>query len=497
MWGHVKAVRSLLTFGACPTTTDKFHRTPLHYAADKGDVAVVQQLLAANAPVDAADSRGLMPYTVAVLRGHTAAAGVIGAAKPMTSYAMTPLHAAAGAGDVRAVAALLAVHNMAAWDFFSRSDLSPLAMAAESGHVEVVQQLIRAGAQLDAGRSIEHTPLYLAAGKGLADMVKVLLDAGAKISPFRETDRDFRGHLYHAAAAAHVQVVRLMLEAGASLLTEGLHAFVQGLVLAPLGTISHYLVKNCKLDTLRALLAAGVDVNLRNAVGATALHQVGSLDCDQQTDYARLLIDFGGDLNAVDGEGSTPLHIAVANGNLGVVQTLIASGAALDVKDHEHWTPLLKALHMKKRTRIAAELLVAGASLQQAVPPVGFVTLQFAELSGKLVLQHLQKEEQLLLLKVEQLSSIRRNLALLLCACGCAEGFRVAASREATAVSPKSLSSLWQWRVEIDVLAGEVRQLRRDAKRLVGVTSRMQEAIVLVAGALSGEAPGLLQAGLL
>jgi ankyrin repeat protein len=497
MWGHVKAVGCLLSFGACPTVEDKFQRTPLHYAADKGDVAVVQQLLAANAPVDAADSRGLMPYTVAVLRGHAATVKVIGSAKPASAYSVLPLHAAAAAGDVRAVAALLAEHNMASWELISRSrDLSPLAMAAKMGHVEVVQLLIRAGAQLDAERSICHSPLYLAASKGLAEMVRVLLNAGAKV---QETSRDFEGHLYHAAASGHVQVVRVMLEAGATLMTE--EPATGPAVRAPVGTVLHNLVKRCKLDALRSILTAGADVNLRNEAGATALHQVGALEFNQQTDYARLLIDFGADLDAVDGKGSTPLHIAVANGNLGVVRTLIASGAALDVKDNECWTPLLKALHMKKRTRIAAELLVAGASLQQADPPVGFLTLQFAQLSGKLVLQYLQKEKQLLLLKVEQLSSIRRNLALLLYACGCAERFRVAASSRHMTNAKNFSHSLWGyvggWRVEADELAGEVRQLRRDAGRLAGVTARMQEAIVLVAGSFVAGAAGVLEANLL
>ena len=495
MWGHVQAVSSLLSNRASPSSADNFQRTPLHYAADRGELGVIEQLLAAEAAVDVADSRGLMPYSVALLRGHAAAAQLIAAAKPVPEYDMTPLQAAAGAGDVRAVAALLGVQGIASWQFNTKDAVSPLAMAAKQGHLDVVTMLIRAGAELSPSGTLYLSPLYLAAVNGHAEVVKVLLGAGAKVEPLQEVQAadlyeryEYAcGHLYMAAKYGNVAGVRAMLQSGASLLTVepapvAAPAVGQARGPRPMGTVLHCLVSYCKLAVLKTLVAAGADVNLRNSVGATPLHHASNLVCDQQFEYVEVLIDAGADVNAVDIRGSTPLHLAAAQGSVAVVRVLIAAGAAIDVEDSEGYTPLARSLCNKKR-RAAAELLVAGAGLHT-------ITLEkLAELdrigfSGKL-LQHLRKEKQVLIPKVQQLYSIRSNLALLLCAYGCAEGFR--AEAQAGAVGLGSGGSSSSWYVEVAAVAREVKQLRQDVVRYAKITPRMQEALVCVAASYAEE----------
>ena len=507
MWGHVQAVASLLSNGASPTSADKSQRTPPHYAADRGEPVVLEQLLAAKARVDVADSRGLMPYSVALLRGHAAATQVIAAAKPVPEYGMTPLQAAAGAGNVRAVAALLAVQSIASWQFSTKNEVSPLAMAAKRGHLEVVKMLIRAGDELSPSCSpscspafspgLYSSPLYLAAVNGHVEVVKVLLGAGAKVEAFHEVEggnlhtlekyEDACGHLYFAAKLGKVEVVRAMLEAGATLLTVkpatvGAPAEGQGpgQALRPLGMIMHCLVSYRKLNALKTLVAAGADVNLRNSVGVTALHHAGSLLCDQQ--FAEVLVDAGADVNGVDITGSTPLHVAAVQGNVAVVRVLLAAGAAMEMHDSEGYTPVAYALWHKKR-RAAAELLVAGAGLQ-TVTLEELAELDTIGFSGKL-LQHLRKEKQVLIPKVQQLYSVRSNLALLLCAYGCAEGFR--AGPQAGAVGLCSIESSSSWYVEVAAVAREVKQLRQDVVRFAEITLHMQEALVCVAAAYAEE----------
>ena len=488
MWGHVQAVASLLSNGASPTSADKFQRTPLHYAADRGELGVIEQLLAAEEAVDVADSRGRMPYSVALLRGHAAATQLIAAARPLSWYSMTPLQAAAGAGDVRAVAALLAVQGIASWQFSANNALRPLAMVVERGHLEVVKMLIRAGDELSPSL-VYNSPLYLAAVSGHLKVVKVLLGAGAKVEPFHEVEaadiygfekneNACGGHLYFAAKHGNVQVVREMLQAGASLLSVkpaapvGAPAEGQAPGPRPMGTVLHCLVSYCKLDALKTFVAAGADVNLRNIVGATALHNAGSLVCDQQ--FTEVLIDAGADVNAVDVTGTTALHVAAVQGNAAVVRVLLAAGAAMEVQDSEGYTTLAHALRHKKR-RAAAELLVAGADLQTLALKNQW---EFEEMGGK-VLQQLKKEKQVLIPKVQLLYSVRSNLALLLCAYGCAEGFRAGAQAGAKGLG--SGGSISRWCEEVAALAREVKQLRQDFVGFAEITPRMQEALVCVA----------------
>ncbi|KAM7539072.1 hypothetical protein Aperf_G00000055682 [Anoplocephala perfoliata] len=80
------------------------------------------------------------------------------------------------------------------------------------------------------------------------------------------------------------------------------------------------------LDEVKKLIKAGIDTNVTNEDGLTALHQC----CiDNNLDMCTLLLENGANVNAKDNEQWTPLHAAATCGNKELCELLIKWGADL------------------------------------------------------------------------------------------------------------------------------------------------------------------------
>ena len=106
---------------------------------------------------------------------------------------------------------------------------------------------------------------------------------------------------------------------------------------------------NGDTDVIRALVAAGVNVDATNANGWTALVMAASWG---ESVALNALIAAGADVNAVDNRGWTALMWAVREGNTDVVRNLVDAGADLNVADNIGRTPFNVALrHRDIRNR--------------------------------------------------------------------------------------------------------------------------------------------------
>ena len=125
---------------------------------------------------------------------------------------MTALHWAARNGDVELTQMLLfAGANVKATTRLI--GYTPLMMAAELGHANVIAALLTGGSDAKAANALGTTPLMLAAASGNAQAVTTLVENGAEIEAKEKTFG--QTPLMFAAASNRVEAINALLKAGA------------------------------------------------------------------------------------------------------------------------------------------------------------------------------------------------------------------------------------------------------------------------------------------
>jgi uncharacterized protein len=322
MWaaaeGHLDVVDTLLKAGADPnrkahvtSLTERKNAdhpsggfTALMWAARNGHEDVMRRLIKAGADVNATNGDGASAMTIAIVNDRLDLAAML-------------LDSGANANDGSLYHAV-EMHD-ATTDWYARD-----------------------GSQLRANHPNKLTAL---------DLVKLLLDKGG------DPNKPFVGQLhsaamccdnyanatpfYRAAIAADVEVMKLMIDRGASL--EWTPTEVKGEAAAPMNNgggrgANANVGKPAALVTMSGgqgvALSAGPGFNRE---GPPPFREKSNRD---PLEALKLLLKAGANPNAKSSDGSTLVHQAAQAGNLDMIRTLAQAGAKLDVPNKDGLTAL-------------------------------------------------------------------------------------------------------------------------------------------------------------
>jgi ankyrin repeat protein len=156
---------------------------PIHDAARQGDLDALTMLLDQGVPLEARDATGETPLLAASLAGRPKLVAVLiekGAdIRARNDRGLTPLHAAAYTGDLDA-AKLLVQAGADVNDAENVFKVTPLIVAAEGNHVDVVEFLMQNKANAERTERAGYTALTRAVFKAHWETVDALLKDGAK-----------------------------------------------------------------------------------------------------------------------------------------------------------------------------------------------------------------------------------------------------------------------------------------------------------------------------
>ncbi|KAL9109989.1 MAG: hypothetical protein Q9187_008105 [Circinaria calcarea] len=388
-------VQLLLENKAKVEARDTNQRTPLHEAARNGSATALQLLLEKGADIEAKDDKGQTPLQEACFDLGSKKMRLLlqkGADINKTNCnGCTALHIVSARGNSEGVKLLLSQHGI---DPNSQDEdgNTPLSLAMrdreacysmEDDNWVVKLLLVHGGVDWDAKGDnglLWHAMLY---GKE-EHLVQKLIEIG-KINV--EEEYIFGGTLLrHAISKGYEPSIRLLLERGANIESEG----------GKQRTALHIAICRLNLKMARLLLEQRADIEARDKYGYTPLMLAFTEaleDKEPCTELFDLLLEKGADVNAVDDYGNSVLYNTVLVYNEALVRYLLGKGANTSLKNKRGMTALHWAASMIGDKGLATvKLLIEYGSDKMARNDEGKIPLDYTRRDERKILKEVLSE---------------------------------------------------------------------------------------------------------
>jgi ankyrin repeat protein len=350
---YVKLLRTL-----APKTAD--HNVPLRAAARSGHVGVVKYLLNLK-PLKATDLEGAFRVAASSNQVHVVSylLRIMGKLESLVFNA--GVHAAVVSGSLKTTKLLLEELEDPLNTSICECHCNVLHLAAAHDQVELARYLVEAGADLDFVDNTGNTALHIAATSQKPHMVAFLVKAGANIEARKSNGCTA---LQTACATGNLAMIKILHEAKANV------GALDNQGCTPL----HSAAFGGFLDVTKYLIAnLGADPTVRSNDDSSVLHAAVATNAVSVVRYLSTMVD----VNAKDDEGHTPARLAISEGHFQSLVCLIDECKAnVNVVDNEGWT-LLHVAASKGRTNFAKYLLERGVC-PNAKDSVGNTALYYA-----------------------------------------------------------------------------------------------------------------------
>ncbi|XP_023848858.1 poly [ADP-ribose] polymerase tankyrase-2 isoform X2 [Salvelinus sp. IW2-2015] len=363
-YGHYEVTEILVKQGACVNAMDLWQFTPLHEAASKNRVDVCSLLVSYGADptflnchnqsaIDLSPTSQLKERLAYEFRGHALLQAAREADLPRLKKHLSP-------------ETMTFKHPLT-----HETALHCAATSPYPKRKQVCEFLLRKGANVNEKTKDFLTPLHLASEKSHNDIIEVLVRHEAKVNAL---DNLGQTALHLAAHCGHLQTCRLLLKSGCDPLVMSLQGFspsqmgnesvqeiLQEGTLIGNSDVDWQLLEASKSGDLEIVkkLCTMQNVNCRDGEGrqSTPLHFAAGYNRVSVVEY---LLLHGADVHAKDKGGLVPLHNACSYGHYEVAELLVIHGAVVNIADLWKFTPLHEAA-AKSKYEICKLLLQHGA----------------------------------------------------------------------------------------------------------------------------------------
>lgn len=220
-----------------------------------------------------------------------------------------------------------------------------LFLAIDHRDMAGVKTLLSKGADPNSRNGLEFTPLYIAAASYQMDVMGELLKAGAE----PDAESNYGTPLMFAAASGNIDGAKILLEKGVDINASRNDGMTVLMAASYAGNP----------DFVNELLIRKADINAKDESGASALSYAAMAGTEKA---GELLLKAGIEVDSVDKDHMTPLMIASKAGHVNFAKMLLSHKADPNMKDKKGQTSLIIAAKYSDSPNLAKALKSAGAS---------------------------------------------------------------------------------------------------------------------------------------
>lgn len=224
---------------------------------------------------------------------------------------------------------------------------TPLYFASLFGWTDIVEQLLAAGADINAQGGYLSYALHAASDKGHEKTVELLITAGANINA--QGGYYYKYALHVASQRGHEKIVERLLSAGADINAEG-GRYGNALQAASAGGHN---------KTIETLLTACANINAEGGLYGDALQEASVNGHDK---IIETLLTAGANINTQGGLFGNALQAASSGGHNKAIETLLAAGANVNARGGLFITAL-QAASLNGHNKTVEALLTVGADI--------------------------------------------------------------------------------------------------------------------------------------
>lgn len=339
----------LLKENADPLATNKHGWNAMHFAADSGATEIVQRLSSNKQLVDSKNKKEQTALLLSAMKGNQEAcsillkAGANPSAKDVDGW--NAMHHAVFSGNVETVK--LFTSNKALIDLENVDNCkTPLMIAAELGHTEICDLLLKTGADpLIRDRASNWNALYFAIAARKLEVVRLLSTIQQLIN-----EEEYYTPLLLAIRNGFHEACEILLKAGADpriSTPNGLNA-----------NVLNFVINSDKIEIIQLFLPNKSLINTKTdcSGGMTPLMYAAQKG---NKEVCAFLIKSEANPLALNDNKRTAMHLAAWNGRTEVVQMLLVNPSLIDAKDEREITPIM----LSANPEIFEMLQKAGANI--------------------------------------------------------------------------------------------------------------------------------------